>query len=64
MAETNIVTLAIPTITATDSVRGAANLRGAMTVLAMPTGIRERREGPVREAARYVGSHLQAITNC
>jgi hypothetical protein len=58
MTETDSVTLAIPTITATETDRDAADLPGAMTVLVRPAGIREDREGRVREAARYVQSDL------
>jgi hypothetical protein len=54
MTETDSVTLAIPTITATEINRGAADLQGAMTVLVRPAGIPEDQEGLVREAARYV----------
>jgi hypothetical protein len=58
MTETDSVTLAIPTITATEINRGAADLQGAMTVLVRPAGIPEDQEGQVREAARYVRSDI------
>jgi hypothetical protein len=54
MTETAIVTLAIPTITATGSDRGAALHPGVMTVLVMLAETGGLQRGQVREEARYV----------
>jgi hypothetical protein len=56
MTETAIVTLAIPTITATGSDQGAAHRPDVMIALVMPAEIEigGLQQGRVREVARYV----------
>jgi hypothetical protein len=56
MTETAIVTLAIPTITATGSDQGAAHRPDVMIALVMPaeTETGELQQGQAREGARYV----------